>query len=113
MFVGGKMVDEDQSKAELEARLIESENTVRHYETVVRNRDQELNITKRVSTTQVLSKICVAWINLDRYIELLLLTQTGRHIPHLNNTKNNTTQRNKNINMKQVQIVIGGFHSIM
>lgn len=52
MFVGGKMVDEDQSKTELEARLIESENMVRHYETVVRNRDQELNITKRVSKTQ-------------------------------------------------------------
>lgn len=60
MFVGGKMVDEDQTKMELEARLVESESVIRHYETVVRNRDQELNITKRVSKDAVL-KFGVAW----------------------------------------------------
>lgn len=60
MFVGGKMVDEDQTKMALEARLVESENMIRHYETVVRNRDQELNITKRVSRAAVL-RFDVAW----------------------------------------------------
>ncbi|KAG8317700.1 ethionine resistance protein [Homalodisca vitripennis] len=41
------MVEEDQTKMELEARLVESESMVRHYQTVLRDRDQELNITKR------------------------------------------------------------------
>lgn len=66
MFVGGNTVDEDQSKTELEARLVESENMVRHYETVVRNRDQELNITKRVSKAAdiVISKV---WCRMGLY----------------------------------------------
>lgn len=55
MFVGGKMVEEEQTKMELEARLVESESMIRHYESVVRNRDQELNITKRVSKPPFLS----------------------------------------------------------
>ena len=51
MFVGGKMVGEERMEFEsMQARLIESENRMRHYETLVRNRDQELNKTKRVST---------------------------------------------------------------
>lgn len=72
MFVGGKMVEEDQTKMELEARLIESESVIRHYETVVRNRDQELNITKRVSKAAVFVNKVWCRMGLPRYIELLL-----------------------------------------
>jgi len=53
MFVGGKVVEAIELEArqvDLEARLLESENLVHHFQSVVRNRDQELNSTKRVST---------------------------------------------------------------
>lgn len=93
MFVGGKMIEEDQTKKELEARLVESENMIRHYESVVRNRDQELNITKRVSKPTVTSEYeCdvtrLAWgycSNLGKVIELLLWTshRQGAFITYL------------------------------
>lgn len=53
MFVGGKVVEAIELEArqvDLEARLLESENLVHHFQSVIRNRDQELNSTKRVST---------------------------------------------------------------
>lgn len=53
MFVGGKVVEAIELEArqvDLEARLLENENLVHHFQSVVRNRDQELNSTKRVST---------------------------------------------------------------
>jgi len=51
VFVGGKMLDEERMEFDsMQARLIDSENRMRHYETLVRNRDQELTKTKRVST---------------------------------------------------------------
>jgi hypothetical protein len=51
VFVGGKMLDEERMEFEfMQARLIESESKMHHYETLVRNRDQELTKTKRVST---------------------------------------------------------------
>jgi hypothetical protein len=51
VFVGGKMLDEERMEFEsMQARLIESEDRVHHYEMLVRNRDQELTKTKRVST---------------------------------------------------------------
>lgn len=60
MFVGGKMIDGDQTKiVELEARLIESENKIRHYESIMRNRDQELNMTKKVSRIKAVTQSCV------------------------------------------------------
>lgn len=52
MFVGGKVVEAIELEArqvDLEARLLESENFVHHFQSVIRNRDQELNSTKRVS----------------------------------------------------------------
>jgi hypothetical protein len=65
VFVGGKMLDEERMEFELmQARLIESEDRMRHFETLVRNRDQELTKTKRVSTltcteSQVSRSLCV------------------------------------------------------
>lgn len=65
VFVGGKMLDEERMEFELmQARLIESEDRMRHYETLVRNRDQELTKTKRVSTptcneSQVSRSLCI------------------------------------------------------
>jgi len=51
VFVGGKMLDEERMEFEsMQARLIESEDRMHHYEMLVRNRDQELTKTKRVST---------------------------------------------------------------
>lgn len=53
MFVGGKVVEAIELEArqvDLEARLLENENLVHHFQSVIRNRDQELNSTKRVST---------------------------------------------------------------
>lgn len=53
MFVGGKVVEAIELEArqvDLEAQLLENENLVHHFQSVVRNRDQELNSTKRVST---------------------------------------------------------------
>lgn len=53
MFVGGKVVEAielETRQVDLEARLLESENLVHHFQSVIRNRDQELNSTKRVST---------------------------------------------------------------
>jgi hypothetical protein len=51
VFVGGKMLDEDRMEFEsMQARLIESEDRMHHYEMLARNRDQELTKTKRVST---------------------------------------------------------------
>lgn len=45
------MLEEERMQFEfMQARLIESENRMHHYETLVRNRDQELTKTKRVST---------------------------------------------------------------
>lgn len=47
--VGGKMLEEERMQFEfMQARLIESENRMHHYETLVRNRDQELTKTKRL-----------------------------------------------------------------
>lgn len=60
VFVGGKMVDGDQTRLELEARLIESENKIRHYESIMRNRDQELNMTKKVSRIMAVTQSCVS-----------------------------------------------------
>lgn len=51
VFVGGKMLDEERMEFEsMQARLIESEDRMHHYEMLVRIRDQELTKTKRVST---------------------------------------------------------------
>jgi hypothetical protein len=51
VFVGGKMLEEERMEFEfMQARLIESESKMHHYETLVRNREQELTKTKRVST---------------------------------------------------------------
>lgn len=51
VFVGAKMLDEERLAFEsMQARLIESEDRMHHYEMLVRNRDQELTKTKRVST---------------------------------------------------------------
>lgn len=45
------MLDEDRMEFEsMQARLIESEDRMHHYEMLARNRDQELTKTKRVST---------------------------------------------------------------
>lgn len=54
---------------ELEARLVESESMIRHYESVVRNRDQELNITKRVSKPPFLS---LSWCRMRLRVFVIL-----------------------------------------
>ncbi|GLH00786.1 Uncharacterized protein GBIM_07061 [Gryllus bimaculatus] len=51
--VGGKMLDEERVAIQtLQARLIESEDKVRHYETLVRHREQELCKTERKPAAQ-------------------------------------------------------------
>lgn len=51
VFVGGKMVDEGEGALEvLQARLMESEAMARHFESLVQERDHQLNQANRVSS---------------------------------------------------------------
>jgi hypothetical protein len=62
VFVGGKMLDEERMAFEsMQARLIDSEDRMHHYEMLLRNRDQELTKTKRVSTATYtdVSRMCI------------------------------------------------------
>jgi hypothetical protein len=85
VFVGGKMLEVERMEFEfMQARLIESESKMHHYETLVRSREQELTKTKRVSTLTCIgsnvSRILCVCVRACVWIHICAnLLQYGRH----------------------------------
>lgn len=75
------MLEEERMQFEfMQARLIESESRMHHYETLVRNRDQELTKTKRVSTLTCIGNNVSRSLSVCVHICANLLQSGRRHV---------------------------------